>query len=200
MMAGPMESPNAAKKTLCNELLEIGMVMVVVDARRSGVLVPVHLLGDPKLRLNLSFQFGAPLTIEDWGIRATLSFNKSPFDCILPWEAVYVVFSHIRNEPYVFPDDVPEEVLEEIGIDFTEAPPPQKPTLRVISGDLDAQESANLGQETTEPPQANAPEQAMPRRINTVPTAEESSNDGDPDDPPPPSPAGRPRGHLRVVK
>jgi stringent starvation protein B len=106
-----------SKKNLCEELLDLGMVMVILDARRDGVRVPEHLSADPKLRLNLSWRFNSYMSLDDQSVHANLSFSGVSFDCHVPWDAIYVMFSHVHGDPYVFPDDVPIEVLKEVADD-----------------------------------------------------------------------------------
>ncbi len=122
-----------AKRVLLERLLEQGMVMVTVDARRDGVRVPPHLGQDPQLRLNLSHRFRLPMHIDGHGIRATLTFAGAPFDCTLPWPAVYVAFAHATGEPFVFRDDVPPEIAPSVPAGR------ERPTLAVVAqtdGDL----------------------------------------------------------------
>ncbi len=120
-----------AKQTLCEELLAAGMVMAILDARREGVEVPPDLAADPSLRLNLSWRFGTPMTLDAWGVRATLSFAGTPFPCALPWSAIYVLFSHASGKPYVFAEDVPAEVAATAARDHP-ATPAAQPALRLV--------------------------------------------------------------------
>ena len=108
----PLEQ--VTKQSVLEKLLELGMVMVTLDARCDQVEVPPDLSQDPQLRLNLSLKFGQPMEMDAWGIDARLTFGGVPFDCRLPWSSIYVIFSHANGQPYVFPEDVPEEVLAEV--------------------------------------------------------------------------------------
>ncbi len=113
MIMGRMsQGPTATKRSVLEQLLDQGMVLVALDARREGVDVPVHLAGDPQLRLNLSYRFGLPMSVESWGVRATLTFAGVPYTCRFPWEAIFLVVSHISGQPYLFPDDIPPELLQ----------------------------------------------------------------------------------------
>src|SRR5262249_21679917 len=87
------------------------MVMVTLDARRPGVDVPARFQGDSQLRLNLSYRFGQPMDVKDWGVHATLTFSGVPHSCKLPWPAIYGMISHVTAEQYPFPEDVPDEVV-----------------------------------------------------------------------------------------
>ncbi len=104
---------HATKRALLEQLLEQSMVMVTIDARMRGVVVPDHLAADPQLRLNLSYRFGLPMQIDDSCIEATLTFGGVPFPCRLPWNSIYVMVPHSSGEPYFFPADAPVGPFDE---------------------------------------------------------------------------------------
>jgi stringent starvation protein B len=106
------ENENNKRDTLESFLAE-GMVLVQIDSRIQEVCVPDHLKGDPTLRLNISGRFGLPLEVDDWGVRATLTFQGTPFECAIPWGAVYIIISHVTGEPCLFASDVPPEYVSE---------------------------------------------------------------------------------------
>jgi stringent starvation protein B len=168
-------SPQSPKQLLVEKLLDMGMVMVILDARRPGVIVPPSLASDARLRLNLSHRFPTPMSIDTWGVKAVLTFQGVAFECKLPWDAVYVVFSHSSGDPFVFPDDVPAEAFAAVADamnhppDRPEAPLKRPPTLHVVSG-APAEDGPPANTEAEPPPE-----------------------------PPVPAPGAR-RGHLRVVK
>lgn len=100
------------KKARLLAALERGMTMVHLDARRPGVLVPDHLKKEPHLLLNLSYRFSPPdLTVSEWGVRQTLTFGGSSFCVAVPWSALYALKSHETNEFFMYPDDMPPELL-----------------------------------------------------------------------------------------
>jgi stringent starvation protein B len=167
-----MESDQLTKQAVLERLLELGMVMVTIDARREGVEVPPHLTDDAQLRLNLSFRFGLPMEVGDWGVEARLTFGGVPFNCRLPWDALYIVFSHVTGQPFVFPQDVPPEVLSDV------AP---------MTFD-DDEEDDNL----FVPLQEAGPSLTL---VNGEQVADKT-----PQDPESPPAGERRRGHLRVVK
>ena len=108
-----MKTDVTNKRDTMESFLDEGMVLVQLDSRVEGVEVPEHLRGDPTLRLNISGRFGLPLDVDDWGIQATLTFQGDPFECKLPWKAVYIIISHVTGEPCLFPSDVPPEYVSE---------------------------------------------------------------------------------------
>ncbi|MCL2258920.1 MAG: ClpXP protease specificity-enhancing factor SspB [Proteobacteria bacterium] len=108
-----MENSLQDKQSKLESMLEKGMVMVHLDARKPGVRLPAHLKNQIHLTLNLSHRFSpADLTVNVWGVRATLSFEGRPFPVAIPWSAIFAIRSHITMEFWLFPEDVPEEFLE----------------------------------------------------------------------------------------
>lgn len=156
-MMPPMNvGPTATKKNVLEQLLDQGMVLVALDARIDGVEVPSHLGRDAQLRLNLSYRFGLPMTVDEWGILATLTFAGVPFNCRFPWRSVFLLVSHVSGQPYLFPDDIPPELLSqataEAGIDAkiftsadTHAAPAARPKLRLVKADQAEDEAASDG-------------------------------------------------------
>ena len=95
------------------DLLNVGKVMIHLDARVPGVEVPDHLQSDPQLRLDFSYSFNLPLFhVEDDAIKATLSFGGNPFTCVIPWRAVYGMNSHVTDAVKFWPESVPAEVMQ----------------------------------------------------------------------------------------
>jgi stringent starvation protein B len=139
--------PPSSKRDALLALLDRGLVMIHVDARRSGVAVPEYLSTEYHLRLNLSYRFALPdLQIDAWGVRATLSFRGSPFSCRIPWEAVFAMTQPPGERGWLWPNDLSPELLEALtreptpgprlvevppepeGADAPEAEPPEEPS------------------------------------------------------------------------
>lgn len=108
-----MENSLQEKQSKLEAMLEKGMAMIHLDARKPGVRLPAHLKTQAHLTLNLSYRFSpADLTLNIWGVRATLSFEGRPFATAIPWSAIFAMRSHVSMEFWLFPEDVPEEFLE----------------------------------------------------------------------------------------
>ncbi|MBX5483564.1 MAG: stringent starvation protein B [Myxococcaceae bacterium] len=169
-----MDKKDNEKKDRLLYALDQGMVMVHLDARRPGVLVPRHLSGEAHLRLNLSYRFDPPdLTVGEWGVRSTLSFNGTRFKVAVPWSALFAITSHVSKEFWLYPDDMPQELIQQ-AVQHAQQPPPEKA------------------------PAAMARPRAMLREVvldKSDGPADPQGSTGD-DDPPKP----RSRGHLRVIK
>jgi hypothetical protein len=102
------------EQSLTEMLAEHESVFVVLDPRVSGVVVPPHLAKQATLSLQIGLNMAVripDLRISPWGFSATLSFNRSPFHCRVPWKAVYALRTD-GPEPFgrAWPESVPEEV------------------------------------------------------------------------------------------
>ena len=110
-----MDSNQPEKKDRLLCALRHGMAMIHLDARRPGVVVPETVRSEVHLRLNISHRFDPPdLAIGDWGIRSTLSFAGKRFTVAVPWSALFAITSHVTKEFWMFPDDMPRELLEQV--------------------------------------------------------------------------------------
>ncbi|HEY7957277.1 MAG TPA: ClpXP protease specificity-enhancing factor SspB [Polyangia bacterium] len=118
-----------SKKDVTLALLERAEARVHLDARHPGVVVPDWLAHDGHLRLDFSYGFTPPipdLTVDDAGIRATLSFRGRPFSVTIPWPAVYLVADYDGNGA-VWQEDIPADLIETIKESDTPPEPPPEP-------------------------------------------------------------------------
>ena len=125
------------------KLLDRGLVMVHLDPRVEGVLVPEWLRNDSTLRLNIAYGFNLPaLDIDDEGIYAVLSFGGQNYGCTLPWDAVFALtLPQDQHEGQVWPASLPAELLDTIATaekaeesgELDAAP--VRPALRVVQPD-----------------------------------------------------------------
>lgn len=104
------------KKEVATALLEEQSLFVHLDPRREGVVVPKWFMGQPQLvlqvGLNMAIQI-PDLAVDDSGVTCTLSFNRSPFWCHLPWSAVYALVGE-DGRGMIWPNDVPPEVSQQM--------------------------------------------------------------------------------------
>lgn len=140
---GMADASPPTKRDLLLRLLDAGKVMVQLDARRSGVVVPEHVSSQCDLKLNLSHRFAGPMEVGEEMVRAELSFGGRPFVCELPLSAIYAVVSHTTHEFFFFPSDAPTEALaalaELLGKADTDAAsgsqaPRRRPRLEALDG------------------------------------------------------------------
>jgi stringent starvation protein B len=108
-MAAP-ERPSKQDAFLA--LLREGWTSLHLDARRPGVIVPAHLRGEAHLVLQYGHDLPISipdLEVDDYGVRATLSFSRNPQLTVVPWSAVYVVACD-DGRGVLYQEDVPEDV------------------------------------------------------------------------------------------
>ncbi|MBN8226456.1 stringent starvation protein B [Corallococcus macrosporus] len=182
-----MDKKVSDKKERLLAALDQGMVMIHLDARRPGVLVPASLRGEAHLRLNLSYRFEPPdLTVGEWGVRSTLSFSGSRFTVAVPWSALFAIASHVTKEFWMYPEEMPPELLQQppgASAASVARPPPPAPV--PVAAERPRAFLREVQAERTDEPETR-PEVAAP------PPPPEG---GPPEEPQPPR-----RGHLRLVK
>lgn len=109
-----MASQLPPKKQVALALLEQASVFVHVDPRPDAVLVPPWFKKQAQLVLQIGLNMNVPipdLDVGDDGISCTLSFNRSPHHCHLPWTSVFAIVGEKTGRGMVWPDDVPAEVI-----------------------------------------------------------------------------------------
>jgi hypothetical protein len=153
---GQGETP-PPKKDVARALLLRGSVYVYLDPRRSEVLVPPWFSKQPQLVLQVGLDLPVPipdLRVDDNGVFGTLSFNRAPFTCAVPWSGVFALVGD-DGMGMVWPDDVPAEIAAEI-----ESAPrrDRKPNLRSVGGGAERAPSP----EAAERPAAEEPAEAAP--------------------------------------
>ena len=169
----------AEKKETIENLLEKGMVMITLDARHEEASLPDYLTTEPQLVLNISTRFNLPLDVTDWGVHATLTFRGSPFNCEIPWNAIYIMVSHETREPFLFPDDIPVEVVAE-----------------TIRREREEEEQIELSQAN----QGQGFGRNGQLRLVETEGSEQNEPEDEPDPMPPTPDPGKKPSHLRVVK
>jgi stringent starvation protein B len=93
-------------------LLREGWTSLHLDARRPGVIVPAHLRNEAHLVLQYGHDLPIAipdLEVDDYGVRATLSFSRTPQLTVVPWSAVYVVACD-DGRGVLYHEEVPEDV------------------------------------------------------------------------------------------
>ena len=108
------DDPEDAKKAVSmNAMLLKGAVMVTLDARADGVIVPAAHAGNVGLNLNFDYEYGIPdFEVDEDGVRASLSFGGRDQWCDIPWSAIYAMRSHEDDELMIFPKSFPKELRE----------------------------------------------------------------------------------------
>lgn len=100
------------KKDVLDELLARGSARIFLDPRKPGVVVPRSFGNQAELVLRVGYSLKpaiVDLVVDSDGVSCTLSFNRTPCWCKLPWSAVFAVVSDVGSRGVVWPDDVPVE-------------------------------------------------------------------------------------------
>jgi stringent starvation protein B len=123
------------KRAYFESRLGKGSAFLHIDARRAGVRVPESFCQDPHLVLQYGYDLKIPipdLVVNDWGVRATLSFSRALISTAVPWSAVYAVHGD-DGEGFVWREDMPPDLERDAGppgetvpVGKVAAPPPAK--------------------------------------------------------------------------
>jgi stringent starvation protein B len=120
------------KKDVARALLLRGSVFVHLDPRIAGMVVPQWLRSQPQLVLQIGLDMPIPipdLRVDDDGVYGTLSFQRSPFTCKVPWSGIFALVGE-DGRGMVWPEDLPAEIAAEVDREVS-----KKPRLETIDGD-----------------------------------------------------------------
>jgi stringent starvation protein B len=163
--------PLPRKQAVALDLLERTSVFVHLDPRRPGVIVPQGFLKQPQLvlQIGLNMAIAIPdLNVGEEGISCTLSFNKRPHFCSLPWSSVYALIGE-QGGGMVWPEDVPPEVVSQQRAAAKKEAKPRKPGLRAISGAAATSsaggEAADRGGDDAEVPSTHRSDAIRPAEV-----------------------------------
>ena len=91
------------KRQHFEEMLDHGITSIVLDATCVGVEVPDSVRGNQSLLLNFSYNYNIDdFKIDDNGIVASLSFNRSRYRCVIPWAAISAIGSEAKGSYFTF--------------------------------------------------------------------------------------------------
>lgn len=164
------------KEDVAQALLLRGSVFVHLDPRLEGVALPEHLRCQPQvmLQIGLDLDVAIPdLRVGSRGIQGTLRFSREPFECRIPWAAVFAL-SGEDGRGMVWEDSFPAEVSAELDREMGRRSPAG---LRVVSSGhserpprprRDSSTSSLL--ETDDPIDAPEPREAPARKTRTLPS------------------------------
>ncbi len=158
-----MTSPTALppKKDVALALLESSTVFVHLDPRVDDVRVPQWFKKQPQLVLQIGLNMPVPiqdLNVDEQSVSCTLSFNRSPFFCFIPWTSVYALVGE-DGRGMVWPDDVPPEVAAQAASQQQQpqAKPEQRAHLRAVPDKASPADVADVAE-------AAPPADARPKR------------------------------------
>ena len=106
--AAPAEPDPETPHGVFSRMIESGMVLVTLDPRVEGTVVPPEFQGHSELRLNFSYGFQIPdFDFDARGVRASLSFKGVRKLCDIPWSAVFMLYCDETGEFAVFEPPLP---------------------------------------------------------------------------------------------
>jgi len=153
------------KKDVALALLEQASMYIHLDPRADTVQVPAWFKKQPQLVLQVGLNMAVPipdLHVDEQGLSCTLSFNRAPFFCMIPWRAVFALVGE-KGQAMVWAEDVPAEVAAQA--QAQKAPPePSRPRghLRSVGDGESASPAAAPGPATAAT--ASAEKTAEPKR------------------------------------
>lgn len=104
------------KHQVAESLLNEGAIFVHFDPRFDGVVAPLHLKDQPQLVLQFGYGLAVPipdLFLDEEGISGTLSFQRTPHACFVPWPAVFAIVGE-DGRGLIFPESMPPEIHAEV--------------------------------------------------------------------------------------
>lgn len=104
------------KIDVANQLLRKGSLFVHLDPRVQDVVVPPWLRHQAQLVLQVGLDMPIPihdLQVNDTGISGTLSFSRTPFTCVMPWNSVFALVGD-EGRGMVWPESMPAEIVAEV--------------------------------------------------------------------------------------
>ncbi len=111
-MSLKMPSILPPKRDVALALLDRASVFIHFDPRSEEVMVPSWLKKQAQLVLQVGRNMAVripDLEVEEEAVACTLSFNRSPHYCYVPWRFVYALVGE-DGRGMVWPDDIPPEV------------------------------------------------------------------------------------------
>jgi stringent starvation protein B len=147
-------------------LLKEGSTSLHLDARRPGVVVPEAFRQEAHLMLQYGYDLAISipdLEVDEHGVRATLSFSRTPHMTVIPWSAVYAIAS-VDGRGVLYPEDVPGDVSVMSGADPGEASEAPQPV---------PAEVATMGSTGTGKGAGNGAEGSI-RRLRSIPAHPET--------------------------
>jgi hypothetical protein len=116
------------KRQIVSQLLgEEDHILIVINPGVDGVKLPAELLaGGEPVALHIGYRMVIPipdLQLDDAGVAGTLSFNRTPFPCVLPWASLVQV--SVRDEHLVWLQPASAPGAEP-------GPPEDRPKLRLV--------------------------------------------------------------------
>ncbi|MBK7579778.1 MAG: hypothetical protein IPI67_06165 [Myxococcales bacterium] len=162
------------KKEVMIALLEESDVFIHLDPRPEEVRVPQWFKKQPQLVLQVGLNMPVAirdLEVSDDSVSCTLSFNRSPFFCFLPWKAIYALVGS-DGRAMVWPEDIPPEVAAQAAkaAATAEEKAAKRAHLRAVPSGGEPEADAPTSSEAQPPVAAESVSEAIAETAEPVPT------------------------------
>lgn len=178
----PLPPQLPPKQEVALALLQTASSMYVhLDPRPNDVLVPSWFKKQPQLVLQIGLNMAVQipdLDVSDEGISCTLSFNRSPEFCRIPYSAIYGLVGE-DGRGMIWPESVPSEVAASAPGRSPVAPveKERRPRLRVAKAD-----PTQTGESTKEvTKEVKGPQAAASTGPTAAPTGPTGASSGAPE-------------------
>jgi len=101
------------KKQCFDDWFQDDHILLHLDARKEGVIVPSHLKDQHSLTLKLSPLFQGETLADDNAVSTYLKFNGQYSQCIIPWNTLWGMTSE-QGQQEIWRKDLPREVFHDI--------------------------------------------------------------------------------------
>jgi stringent starvation protein B len=171
-----------AKRDFAIALLQESSLFIHLDPRREGATVPSWLKRQPQLVLQVGLNMAVripDLDVGDQAICCTLSFNRSPFFCYIPWSAIFGLVGE-DGRGRIWPEDVPIEIASQMQQEASKEPAKgnaksQRPAARARLQAVPASGQAAKGSKDEAVPMVPSAEVSPIRPEEIKPASEKSS-------------------------
>lgn len=100
------------KREVMLYLLQDAWVLVHLDGRRQGVILPDHLKQERHVILQYGYNMPVPIddfVVDERGISATLSFRRVAQTTFIPWSAIFAITDGDKRS-MVWQEDLPADL------------------------------------------------------------------------------------------
>lgn len=120
-----IEMERKYKKKAFEDLLSNGRLYLTLDTRVKGVKVPSEHQGLSALTIVFGLDLPVPLDdmqVDRNGIAVTLSFERRPHHCVIPWDAVWYLVPAGDREGVLFGRSLPDSIRQQVETDGSALP------------------------------------------------------------------------------
>ena len=181
------DKPLPNKLDVARALMLKGSLFLHLDPRVEDVMVPPWFKRQPQLVLQVGLDMPVPiadLRVDEQGVQATLSFNRTPFLCVVPWASVFALVGD-DGRGMVWPESMPVEIAAEVDREHKRHGSPRAPgvnggTTEAAGGKVErivGRAVRELASEPKQPRIARAPAKLTQSTLGRLPRAKRKAPD-----------------------